>query len=200
MELAVNSSPSLIEWISQPWHWAVSGAALALTLFVLNWLGRSFGVSSSFRTLCAMAGAGRRVPFFQMDVKEDMWRMMFVLGAIIGGFIAGHFLRSPEPVAIAQSTVDYLATIGINYPHADATGRGYLPTELFNFTNIKGVIMAVAGGFLVGFGARYAGGCTSGHAITGLSHLQLSSLITVIGFFIGGILMTWFIFPFLMQL
>jgi len=150
--------------------------------------------------MCAMAGAGKKVPFFQMDVKNDMWRMMFVLGAVIGGFIAGNFLRSPEAVAISQSTVDYLATIGISYPASDAKGLGYLPNELFSLTNIKGLLMAIAGGFLVGFGARYAGGCTSGHAITGLSHLQLPSLITVIGFFIGGILMTWFIFPFLMSI
>ncbi len=199
MELVIGNQ-SFLEWVSQPWHWAVSGAAIALVLFLLNWMGRGFGVSSTFRTMCAMAGAGKKVPFFQMDVKNDMWRMMFVLGAVIGGFIAGNFLRSPEAVAISQSTVDYLATIGISYPASDAKGLGYLPSELFNFTNIKGLLMAIAGGFLVGFGARYAGGCTSGHAITGLSHLQLPSLITVIGFFIGGILMTWFIFPFLMNL
>lgn len=199
MELVIGNQ-SFIEWISQPWHWAVSGAAIALVLFLLNWMGRGFGVSSTFRTMCAMAGAGKKVPFFQMDVKNDMWRMMFVLGAVIGGFIAGNFLRSPEAVAISQSTVDYLATIGIGYPTSDAKGLGYLPNELFSLTNIKGLLMAIAGGFLVGFGARYAGGCTSGHAITGLSHLQLPSLITVIGFFIGGILMTWFIFPFLMSI
>ncbi len=199
MELAVNSY-SLIDWISQPWHWAVSGASIALVLFLLNWMGRSFGISSTFRTLCAMTGAGKKVPFFDVNVKEDMWRMMFALGTLIGGFIAGNFLRSPEAAAISQSTIDYLGTIGLDYPQADAKGLGFLPTELFNLGNIKGILMAIAGGFLVGFGARYAGGCTSGHAITGLSHLQLSSLITVIGFFIGGILMTWFIFPFLMSL
>ncbi len=199
MELAIESQ-NFTYWIAQPWHWAVSGAAIALVLFLLNWLGRSFGVSSTFRTMCAMAGAGRKVPFFQMDVKDDMWRMVFVVGALIGGTISALWLPSAEAVAISQSTIDHLATLGISYPDSDAQGRGFLPTELFNFGNVKGLIMAIVGGFLVGFGARYAGGCTSGHAITGLSHLQLPSLLTVIGFFIGGLLMTWLIFPFLMNL
>lgn len=199
MELVIGNQ-SLLSWLSQPWHWAVSGTAIALVLFLLNWMGRSFGVSSTFRTVCAMAGAGKKNPFFQMDVKDDMWRMMFVVGAIIGGFIAANFLQSPEAVAISQSTIDYLTTLGISYPASDTKGLGFLPTELFSFRNVKGLVMSIVGGFLVGFGARYAGGCTSGHAITGLSHLQLSSLITVIGFFIGGILMTWFIFPFLMSI
>ncbi|MBK7869721.1 MAG: YeeE/YedE family protein [Saprospiraceae bacterium] len=196
----VSNAQELVSLLSQPWHWAVSGAAIALVLFLLNWMGRGFGVSSTFRTMCAMAGAGKKIPFFQMNVKDDIWRMVFVLGTIIGGFIAGYFLRSPEVVAISQSTIDYLATIGIDYDNADKKGLGYLPTNLFNINNIKGLLMAIAGGFLVGFGARYAGGCTSGHAITGLSHLQLPSLLTVIGFFIGGIAMTWLIFPFLMSL
>ncbi len=199
MELAIESQ-NFTHWIAQPWHWAVSGAAIALVLFLLNWLGRSFGVSSTFRTMCAMAGAGRKVPFFQMDVKDDMWRMVFVVGALIGGIISALWLPSAEAVAISQSTIDHLATLGISYPDSDAQGRGFLPTALFNLGNVKGIMMAIVGGFLVGFGARYAGGCTSGHAITGLSHLQLPSLLTVISFFIGGLLMTWLIFPFLMNL
>ncbi|HMO40323.1 MAG TPA: YeeE/YedE thiosulfate transporter family protein [Saprospiraceae bacterium] len=199
MELVVGNQ-GFLEFISQPWHWAVGGAAIALVLFLLNWMGHSFGVSSTFRTVCAMAGAGKKIPFFNMDVKADAWRTTFVIGILLGGLIAGNFLRSPEAVQISQSTVDYLSTLGIAYPASDAKGLGYVPTDLFNFGNVKGVLMAIVGGFLVGFGARYAGGCTSGHAITGLSHLQLPSLLTVIGFFIGGILMTWFIFPFLMRL
>ncbi len=199
MELVVGNQ-GFLEFISQPWHWAVGGVAIAVVLFLLNWMGHGFGVSSTFRTVCAMAGAGKKIPFFNMDVKADAWRTTFVIGIVLGGLIAGNFLRSPEAVQISQSTVDYLSTLGIAYPESDAKGLGYVPTDLFNFGNVKGVLMAIVGGFLVGFGARYAGGCTSGHAITGLSHLQLPSLLTVIGFFIGGILMTWVIFPFLMRL
>ena len=130
-------------------------------------------------------------------MKEEWWRMAFVLGGLVGGFIAVTFFRSPEPVAISEATTAHLADWGLNYPASDAKGLGFVPTELFNFGNVKGVIMAVVGGFLVGFGARYADGCTSGHAISGLSHLQLPSLITVIGFFIGGLLMTHVIMPLL---
>ncbi len=188
---------NLIEFISQPWHWAVSGAAIALTLFLLTWMGRSFGVSLTFRNICTIAGAGKKTPFFNIDMKDEWWRMAFVLGGLVGGFIAVTFLRSPEPVAISASTVSHLADWGLNYPEADAKRLGFVPTELFNFSNIKGLVLAIVGGFLVGFGSRYGDGCTSGHAISGLSHLQLPSLITVIGFFIGGLLMTHVIMPLL---
>ena len=121
--------------------------------------------------------------------------MVFIAGSVVGGFIAARFLASPEAVAISQSTIDQLAEWGFSYPGSDAQGRGFLPTDIFNFSSVKGVVLLLLGGFLVGFGSRYAGGCTSGHAITGLSHLQLSSLLTVIGFFIGGLLMTHFLLP-----
>jgi uncharacterized membrane protein YedE/YeeE len=196
MNLAVNAS-SLVQFISQPWHWAVSGAAIALVLALMTWMGRSFGVSTTFKAFCSAAGAGKVSDFFKMDVKEEFWRIAFVIGGLIGGYITTNFLQSPEPVAISPETIDYLATIGINYPEADAKGIGFVPTSLFNFESLSGILMAVGGGFLVGFGARYGDGCTSGHAISGLAHFQLPSLITVIGFFIGGLAMTHFIFPFL---
>ena len=77
-------------------------------------------------------------------------------------------------------------------------GATLVPTEMYNLeaiTSLKGLILLIIGGLLVGFGTRYAGGCTSGHAITGLSSLQKPSLIAVIGFFIGGLIMTNFILP-----
>lgn len=196
MELAINPS-SIIDFISQPWHWAVSGAAIAFVLVLMTWMGRSFGVSTTFKAFCSAAGAGKVSHFFKMDLKEEFWRIAFVIGGLIGGYIATHFLQSPEPVAISAATVEYLSTIGIAYPESDALGIGFVPTSLFNYSSLSGVLMAIGGGFLVGFGARYGDGCTSGHAISGLAHLQLPSLITVIGFFIGGLLMTHFIFPFL---
>lgn len=197
MELIGNSG-SFLDFISQPWHWAVSGAAIALTLVLLTWMGRSFGVSMTFKDVCAMAGAGKKTPFFQMDLKDEYWRLSFVVGGLVGGIVSVLFLKSPDTVAISQSTIDYLSTIGISYPEADEKGMGFVPTSLFNFS-IKGIILALAGGFLVGFGARYGDGCTSGHAISGLAHLQLPSLITVIGFFTGGLLMTHLLFPLLMS-
>lgn len=194
MELA-TISPSFIDFISQPWHWGVSGAAIALVLAVMTWMGRSFGVSTTFKAFCSAAGAHRVSDFFKMNVKDELWRIAFAVGGMIGGYIAMNFLQSPEPVAISASTVEYLSSIGISYPEADARGIGFVPTELLNYSSLKGILMAVGGGFLVGFGARYGDGCTSGHAISGLAHFQLPSLITVIGFFIGGLLMTHFLFP-----
>lgn len=199
MEL-VSNPQNFLDFISQPWHWSVSGAAIALVLWLLTWMGRSFGVSTTFKAACTAAGAGRRLPFFNMDLREEYWRIAFVLGSVAGGFIAAYLLRSPAPADISQSTIDYLASVGVAYPEADAKGLGFVPTEVFNFGNLKGVLMAIAGGFLVGFGARYGDGCTSGHAISGLAHLQVPSLITVIGFFIGGLTMAHLILPWLLSL
>jgi len=181
----------IIDFISQPWHWSVSGVAIASILFLMTWMGRSFGVSTAFKNMCTMAGAGKANDFFKVDLKDESWRMMFVVGAIIGGFVAANYLTSPEPVAISESTISHLETWGIDYPQ----GGGFLPDKIFNFGNAFGIGLTLIGSFLVGFGARYGRGCTSGHAISGLSHLQLPSLLTVIGFFIGGLAMTWLIMP-----
>lgn len=184
-----------IEMVSQPWHWAVSGTMIALVLFLLTWMGRSFGVSATFRDWCAVGGAGKKVSFFNFDIKDEYWRMIFVIGGLVGGIIGFTVFKSPEPVAISESTIAHLSEWGIAYPDSDEKGLGFVPTVIFNFGNIKGVILAIIGGFLVGFGSRYGDGCTSGHAISGLSHLQLPSLITVIGFFIGGLVMTHLLMP-----
>lgn len=188
----ISNPQSWLDLIRQPWHWAVSGTAIATILFLMTWMGRSFGVSTAFRNMCQMAGAGKRFDFFNFDIKEEYWRMAFVVGAIGGGFIASTFLASPDPVAISDATINHLQQDwGISYPQ----GGGFLPESVFNYGSIKGIILAIIGGFFVGFGARYGDGCTSGHAISGLSHLQLPSLLTVIGFFIGGLTMTWIIMP-----
>lgn len=189
---------AVIDWISQPWHWAVGGVAIALLSIIMTLMGHKFGVSSSFKVLCTWAGAGKRIPYFRIDTKAERWRMAFVAGGILGGVISAHFLRSPEPVAISDSTIQYLAGLGMDYPASDETGMGFVPTTLFNFANWKGIVLALIGGFFVGFGSRYGEGCTSGHAITGLSHLSLPSLVTVIGFFIGGLFMTWLVLPYIL--
>ncbi|HHS96072.1 MAG TPA: YeeE/YedE family protein, partial [Phaeodactylibacter sp.] len=151
---------------------------IALVLFLLTWMGRKFGLSSLYRNVCTIAGAGKRNSFFDIDIRDEYWRMAFAAGAIVGGFIAAHFLASPEPVQISEATIQHLHKWGIAYPQ----GQGYIAREILNFSP-RGVLFALLGGFFIGFGARYGSGCTSGHAITGLSHLQLPSLITVIGFF-----------------
>jgi len=166
-------------------------------------LKQRFGVSSSFQALCAIGGAGKKIAYFNYDWKKHDWLLVFVLGGIIGGGIGISLLGSPEPVQISAATVTDLEAIGIQVPKNNSEGMGFLPQELFNFDallSLKGIFLMVLGGFLVGFGTRYAGGCTSGHAITGLSNLQLPSLIAVIGFFIGGLFSTYVLLPFIMGL
>ncbi len=175
-----------------PWPWWFSGIIISSIMFLLIFFGKTFGLSSNFRTLCSIAGAGKKVKFFDFDWKSYRWNLVFLIGAVLGGFIAHHFLSDTNTVILAESTVQDLKELGFEKPTSNQ------PSELFRFEAIftlKGFLILALGGLLVGFGTRYAGGCTSGHAITGLSSLQLPSLVAVIGFFIGGLIMTHFIFP-----
>ncbi len=192
-------TPAGLEGLSQPWHWSVSGLALALIVFLLTWMGRKFGISSSFEAMCTLGGAGRKIPYFKVDLAGKSWLLFLVIGTILGGVIAGEFLTSPAPVDISDATIAFLEQKGMSYPASDSSGRGFIPTSIFNWTNSAGIIAALAGGFLVGFGARYGRGCTSGHAITGMAHLQLPSLLTVVGFFIGGLITTHLVLPWLLK-
>jgi uncharacterized membrane protein YedE/YeeE len=185
----------LIEIISQPWPWFVSGVMIAAIMVILLFFGKSFGFSSNLRTICAMAGAGKVESFFRFDWKQQSWNLLFLVGAIIGGVISSLWLGSSEPVAISAATVQDLSELGIVH------GSGMNPMELFGpeALNAKGILLLLAGGLFVGFGTRWAGGCTSGHAISGISNLQIPSIIAVVGFFIGGLLMTHFLLPVLLR-
>jgi len=180
------------EFITQTWSWWFSGAMIAAIMFFLLYFGQSFGFSANLRTICSAAGLGKKTKFFDFDWKTQIWNLVFLLGAIIGGFIAKQFLSSDLPVEISQATINDLSKLGIAAPVS------LQPAELFGLDailSIKGFLVLAVGGLMVGFGSRYAGGCTSGHAISGLSDLQLPSLIAVVGFFIGGLIMTFFILP-----
>lgn len=187
----------MLETIQGAWHWSVSGLLISGVMFALLFAGKSFGVSANLRTMCSIAGAGKHVGFFKFDWKAQRWNLLFVGGAIVGGFLATTFLANPEPVAISEATEAYLTGLSIDTPSSGAQGAGYVPHELFNLADVSwpALSLLLLGGFLVGFGTRWAGGCTSGHAISGLSNLQVPSLIAVVGFFIGGLLMTWVILP-----
>lgn len=182
-----------MNWIFEPWPWYVSGPMIAMVMTMLILLDKSFGMSSNLRTICTICGAGKKTAFFRFEWKTQKWNLIIVLGAIIGGFIGSNFLSDNHSVVINPNTINQLQTLGFK----DA-GNAYLPEKLFSpeaFTSFKSLAILIIGGFLVGFGARYAGGCTSGHAISGLSNLQLPSLIAVVGFFIGGLVMIHFLFP-----
>lgn len=177
----------------EPWPWYVAGPLIGLFAPLLLWLGnRLFGVSSNLRHLCA-AIAPRGVPYLSYDWRRDgSWNLAFVAGIVIGGLLAGVVFRNPEPVAIADSTRAALAALGIR------DLGGLVPRELFawaSLATVRGWIVIVGGGFLVGFGTAYAGGCTSGHGISGVANLEAPSFIALAGFFAGGLLGTFLLLP-----
>ena len=162
-------------------------------MLCLNYFGKVFGMSSNLRTLCTIAGAGKHADFFKFDWKAQRWNLLVVLGAMIGGFVAVHFMSDASNVSINPATVTQLAELNIDAPEGKIA-----PDALFGnavFQSPKMIAILIIGGILIGFGSRYAGGCTSGHAISGLSNLQLPSLKAVIGFFVGGLVMVHFLLP-----
>lgn len=188
---------NIISTVSQPWAWYVSGPIIALVMFLLLWAGGKFGVSSTLRSICSIGGAGKKISFFDFDWKNQTWNLVFVLGAVIGGYIAVTFFNDPNPLTLSQATINDLAKIGVPFDGNIA------PLTFFSWESlatVKGFVILVIGGFLVGFGTRWAGGCTSGHAISGLSDFQLPSLIAVIGFFVGGLIMTFLLLPLIFSL
>jgi len=184
----------MIEMLSQPWSWWFSGSVIAVVMFTLLYFGESFGFSSNMRTICSMAGAGKVADYFDVNWRSGIWNLVFLVGAVIGGYISATWLSDGAPIVVAESTLGDLAELGFAAPDS------IQPSELFSpeaAMSLKGFLILAIGGLLVGFGSRYAGGCTSGHAISGISDLQLPSLLAVIGFFVGGLTMTFLIFPFI---
>lgn len=175
------------------WPWYVSGLLIAVVMLLLIYFGKSFGMSSNLRTLCSMSGAGKFSDFFKYDWKSHIWNLTVALGAMIGGFIAYNYLSDGSGVNLNPDTVTELQAMNIDAPEGKLIPDVLAGEQALQDPKIISILLV--GGFLVGFGTRYAGGCTSGHAISGLSNLQLPSLIAVIGFFIGGLLMSWILLP-----
>lgn len=183
--------------LSATWHWSVSGFIIGIIMLVLTYFGKSFGMSSNLRSLCSMTGIGKNIAFFNWDWKAQRWNFLVVLGAMIGGYVAVHFMQNPDNVSINPKTITELAALGVDAPNGKL-----LPDYLFSkdaFSSLGTIAILLFGGLLIGFGSRYAGGCTSGHAISGLSNLQLPSLKAVVGFFIGGLIMSYFLLPLLLK-
>ncbi len=188
---------SFIDWLKQPWPWYVAGPLIGLTVPLLLLLGnKTFGISSSLRHVCA-ACLPAKIPFFQYNWKKEIWNLFFVGGVLLGGFIAAQVFANPEAIKINPAITAQMAAVGITDTNA------MVPSDLFNWPallTLKGLIMMIGGGFLVGFGTRYAGGCTSGHAIMGLSNLQFPSLVATCCFMVGGFIMTNLILPTILKL
>lgn len=187
----------MMNWITQPWPWYVSGPLIGLMVPATLLLGnKPFGISSSLRHICAACIPGR-VSFFDYDWKKESWNLFFVIGVIAGGFIAANVFSATQPLQINPHTVALLRQQGVK------DFGTLLPRDVFSFSallTLRGFIFIVVGGFLVGFGTRYAGGCTSGHSITGIAALQWPSLVATCCFMAGGFAMTWFGLPFLLRL
>ncbi len=184
-----------MNYITNTWHWSISGFIIGLVLLILTYFGKNFGMSSNLRSLCSMTGIGKRVSFFDWDWKSQRWNLVVLVGAMLGGFVAVHILSNPTNVDLNPKTIEQLALLGI-----DAPAGKLMPDTMFGSQIFQSPYMAfilLIGGVLIGFGSRYAGGCTSGHAISGLSNLQIPSLKAVVGFFIGGLIMAHIILPLL---
>jgi uncharacterized membrane protein YedE/YeeE len=187
----------MLEFLKQPWPWYVAGPLIGLTVPVLLIIGnKSFGISSSLRHICA-ACLPANIPFFKYEWKKEVWNLVFVLGIFLGGILAAVILPDPNPVQVNPKLAAELAGYGItNYSEL-------VPVDIMNWhalLSFRGIFVTVIGGSLVGFGTRYAGGCTSGHAIMGLSNLQWPSLVATVCFMAGGFVMANFILPVILSL
>jgi len=185
------------ELLSRPWPWYVAGPLIGLMIPLLLKVGnKAFGISSSLRHICAATVPGR-IEFFRYDWRKDRWSLALVFGVVIGGALGGIVFRNPNPVRISAAAEATLRSMGIE------NQGGLHPSQLFTFHALatpRGILLIVIGGFLVGFGTRYANGCTSGHSIMGMSNLQWPSLAATAAFFAGGLLMTWAILPTILAL
>lgn len=182
-----------MEYINQTWPWYISGLVIGVVMILLIFFGKTFGMSSNLRSLCTIAGAGRCVDFFNFDWKSQRWNLLVVFGAMIGGYIAVHYMSDPSNVDLNPKTIAQLHTLGFEAPDGKLAPDSMFGKEAFQSPKILAILLI--GGLLIGFGSRYAGGCTSGHAIQGMSNFQLQSLKAVIGFFVGGLIMVWLLYP-----
>lgn len=187
----------MIEFLKQPWPWYVAGPLIGLTVPALLMLGnKSFGISSSLRHICASC-LPANIPFFRYNWKKEVWNLFFVFGILLGGFIAARWLANSTPMEVHPALMEELAGYGIT------DYSNLVPKDIMNWQNLftlEGFFLMVVGGFLVGFGTRYAGGCTSGHAIMGLSNLQWPSLVATVCFMAGGFIMANLILPYILSL
>jgi uncharacterized membrane protein YedE/YeeE len=188
---------NFIELVKQPWPWYVAGPLIGLMVPTLLIFGnKTFGISSSLRHICASCFPAK-IPFFQYNWRKEVWNLFFVFGVFIGGIITMLYLKNDAAVVVDPRLVSELLTYGIS------DYSNLVPVEIFSWASLstpRGLILMVLGGFLVGFGTRYAGGCTSGHAIMGLSMLQLPSLVATICFMVGGFIMANLILPVILSI
>lgn len=186
-----------MKFLYQPWPWYVAGPLIGLVVPALLILGnKPFGISSTLKHICASC-IPNKVPFFNYDWKKDSWNFYFIGGIILGAFLANIVFGNTGKVKISYETTRDLLQLGI-YKY-----NTLLPTEIFSWKGlftVRGFVLIVVGGFLVGFGTRWGNGCTSGHAITGISNLQWSSMVATVCFFAGGLFATHALLPLILKI
>ena len=144
-------------------NWLIYGILIGLFVPITLLIGnKQFGISSSLQNICLTVFPKTKNIFSNYDIKNNDWKLYFVLGIVFGGFLTSNVF-SEIPIQ-------------------------FLPEKYYS---LQGILTLFLGGFLVGFGTRYTNGCTSGHSITGLSMFQLSSLVATISFFVGGLIYTF---------
>ncbi len=178
------------------WPWYICGPLIGLYVPILYLLvNRHFGISSTFRDICA-ATLRPAKPYFQYNWREHRWRIVFVAGIAVGGFLAHGALGVPAPAEISARTLQSLSALGVH------DFSSLVPSDLFSWGSLltlRGFVLAVVGGFLVGFGTRYADGCTSGHSIHGIATFQRASVVATLCFFLGGLLSTHVLIPLILR-
>lgn len=195
---------NILDFLSQPWPWWVSGPLLGLMVPILLLAGnKEFGISSTFRHLCAALPT--KIPYLKYDWKtQGGWQLALALGVGLGGFLAVTLFQGGRAPDLTPEARGLFASWGLGVDQLKAlTGSGYQPEFLTDWTqafSLSGLLSLVLGGFLVGFGTRWANGCTSGHAIMGLSLLNPGSLVATVGFFAGGTIASWFLVPWILGL
>jgi uncharacterized protein len=150
-----------------PMHWAAAGAAIAaITLALLFVTNRRLGISSGFEDICSLA---LPLPYFQRQslLSNRTWRLPFVIGLLIGGFVS------------ALSSGGWQPTLALG-----------IFDERIGFGPAGKLAWMFVGGLFIGFGTRLGNGCTSGHGIFGMSNLERSSFVTTLAFMAGGIATT----------
>lgn len=188
---------TITTYISQPWPWYIGGPLIGLVIILLQWIdNKPLAASASYRHICS-ATLPKGIPFLNYNWKSESWNLFFAAGIITGGFIAGNLLSHPGNISVSIGTTAQLHSIGL------LNTTGFAPAKLFSFAALQtfpGIMVIMIGGFLIGFGSRYAGGCVSGHSMTGISDLQWTSMLATGCIFTGGIFTSYYLLPFILKL
>ena len=160
--------------MNEPLSWYIAGPLLGLMVPLLLVLKeKQFGISSSYHYILSLLPT--RISYFNYDRRQDQWQVFFAIGLILSGFVAIQFFGFSDAFVVLPM-------------------KKYT-VQASNIYQLNNAVEFFIGGILVGFGARYANGCTAGHCIMGCSQFALSSILATICFFIGGLIGSYFVVP-----